>query len=52
NEYLQFFAERISMPYAILLGAGIIGVILSWATVASHAYKIARTNPINALHYE
>jgi putative ABC transport system permease protein len=50
--YLEYFPDRISMPFEILIGAGIIGVILSWVTVATHAYKIARTNPVKALHYE
>lgn len=50
--YLEYFPDRISMPFEILIGAGIIGLILSWITVASHAYKVARTNPVKALHYE
>ncbi len=50
--YLEYFPDRISMPFEILIGAGIIGLILSWATVATHAYKVARTNPVKALHYE
>lgn len=52
NVYLEFFPDRISMPYVTLIGAGIAGLILSWLTVAAHAYNVARTNPINALHYE
>lgn len=50
--YLEFFADRISLPYGMLIGAGIFGLILSWVTVATHAFNIAKTNPINALHYE
>lgn len=52
SSYLEFFAERISLPYGMLIGAGIGGLLLSWATVATHAFNIAKTNPINALHYE
>lgn len=52
NSYLEFFPDRIDMPFEILLAAGLAGLILSWATVATHAFNIARTNPINALHYE
>lgn len=52
NLYLEFFPDRISMPYIILIGAGLIGLLLAWVTVAVHAYNVARTNPINALHYE
>lgn len=52
NLYLEYFPDRISMPFGILVGAGIIGLLLAWATVATHAYKVSRTNPVNALHYE
>ncbi len=50
--YLQIFEDRINLPVASLVIAGIVGVALSWATVATHAYRVARTNPVNALHYE
>ncbi|MCP5381545.1 MAG: ABC transporter permease [Kordiimonadaceae bacterium] len=50
--YLEYFPDRISMPYTTLIAAGLAGLLLSWATVATHAYKVARTNPVNALHYE
>ncbi len=52
NSYLEFFGERIGLPYGLLLVAGLCGLMLSWLTVAMHAYNVARTNPINALHYE
>ncbi|MCB2091262.1 MAG: ABC transporter permease [Alphaproteobacteria bacterium] len=52
GRYLEFFAERIGLPYGMLLGAGLCGLLLSWMTVATHAFNIAKTNPINALHYE
>lgn len=50
--YLEFFDDRIGLPIGILIISGMIGLLLSWATVATHAYKVARTNPINALHHE
>lgn len=52
NAYLEFFAERIGLPYGMLIGAGIGGLILSWATVATHAFNIAKTNPVNTLYHE
>lgn len=52
SSYLEFFAERISLPYGMLIGAGIGGLLLSWLTVATHARNIAKTNPVHALHYE
>jgi len=52
NLYLDFFADRIESPIAILLVAGVIAVMLAWSTVAGHAYRIARANPVLALRYE
>jgi putative ABC transport system permease protein len=52
NIYLDFFAERIESPIIILLVAGGISVVLAWGTVAGHAYRIARANPVLALRYE
>jgi len=52
NVYLNFFADRISSPIAILLFAGGIAVLLAWGTVAGHAIRIARANPVLALRYE
>ena len=50
--YLDFFADRIESPIVILLVAGVIAVLLAWSTVAGHAYRIARANPVRALRYE
>jgi len=52
NSYLDFFADRITSPMLILVVAGVISVILAWGTVAGHAFRIARTNPVLALRYE
>lgn len=50
--YLNFFADRISMTIPILLVAGAVSVVLAWGTVAAHAIRIARANPVYALRYE
>lgn len=50
--YLDFFADRIESPLAILAFAGAIAVMLAWGTVAGHALRIARANPVLALRYE
>jgi len=50
--YLDFFAERIDTPVVILLVSGLIAVLLAWGTVAGHAIRISRANPIMALRYE
>lgn len=52
KQYLNFFADRIEAPIPILLIAGVIAVVLAWGTVAAHAIRIARSNPIMALRYE
>ena len=50
--YLDFFADRIEAQIPILLAAGTIAVLLAWATVAAHAFRIARSNPVMALRQE
>lgn len=52
STYLDFFADRIESPIVILLVAGVIAVVLAWTTVAGHAIRIARANPVLALRYE
>lgn len=52
NIYLDFFADRLELTEGIVLGSGIIAVAFSWAIVAIHAVKIARSSPINALRHE
>ena len=50
--YLNFFADRIESPILTLVLAGALAVTLAWGTVAGHAFRIARSNPIVALRYE
>jgi len=50
--YLNFFADRIDAPVPILLVAGAIAVLLAWGTIAGHAIRIARSNPVLALRYD
>lgn len=52
SQYLNFFADRIDSQIPILLIAGLIAVVLAWTTIAGHAIRIARSNPISALRYE
>ena len=52
NIYLDFFADRIESPILILAIAGAIAIMLAWSTVAGHAFRIARANPVLALRYE
>lgn len=50
--YLDFFADRIEAPAAIVLGSGLAAILFSWTIVGVHAYRVARENPIRALRYE
>ncbi len=50
--YLNFFADRIESPIPILIVSGLAAVMLAWVTIAGHAIRIARSNPILALRYE
>lgn len=50
--YLNFFADRIDSPILVLVISGAVAVMLAWGTVAAHAIRIARANPIHALRYE
>jgi putative ABC transport system permease protein len=52
QQYLNFFADRIQSPIVVLLVAGLVAVLLAWTTVAGHAIRIARANPVLALRYE
>ena len=50
--WLQGFAYHITLSPLYFLGAGAIAMIIAWATVFTHARRVADANPINALRYE
>jgi putative ABC transport system permease protein len=50
--WLQGFAYRIPLSPLYFLGAGLMALLIAWATVFSHARRVASANPINALRYE
>jgi putative ABC transport system permease protein len=50
--WLQGFAYRISLSPLYFLGAGLVALVIAWATIFAHALRVARANPINALRYE
>lgn len=50
--YLEVFANQINFTLVLILIAGLTSILLSWATVAVHALKVASENPIKALRYE
>ena len=50
--WLEGFAYRISLNPLYFVGAGLIALLIAWATIFAHALRVARANPINALRYE
>jgi putative ABC transport system permease protein len=52
HSWLQGFAYRISLNPLYFLGAGLVALLIAWATVFSHARRVAAANPIHALRYE
>jgi putative ABC transport system permease protein len=50
--WLQTFAYHIALSPLYFLGAGVIAMTIAWATVFTHARRVASANPINALRYE
>lgn len=52
NDWLSGFAYRIDLNLLYFAGAGLLALLIAWVTVAGHAWRVARTNPVRALRYE
>ena len=52
NEWLSGFVYRIDLGVSYFLFAGLAALIIAWGTVAGHAWRVARSNPIHSLRYE
>ena len=52
HDWLQSFTYRIPLSPLYFLGAGGVALLIAWATVFSHARRVAAANPIHALRYE
>jgi putative ABC transport system permease protein len=52
HDWLQGFSYRIPLSPLYFLGAGLVALLIAWATVFSHARRVAAANPIHALRYE
>jgi len=50
--WLQGFAYRITLNPAYFAAIGMAAMLLAWATILTHALRVARANPIHALRYE
>jgi putative ABC transport system permease protein len=52
NHWLQGFAYRITLSPGYFIEVGLAALAIAWATVLSHAVRVANANPIQALRYE
>jgi putative ABC transport system permease protein len=50
--WLEGFAYRISLNPLYFAGVGLAALLIAWLTVFTHAWRVARANPIHALRYE
>ncbi|MGC8535179.1 MAG: ABC transporter permease [Rhizomicrobium sp.] len=52
NNWLEGFAQRIWLNPGYFAGAGLIALLIAWATVIAHARRAANSSPVRALRYE
>ncbi len=50
--WLNGFDRRIALSPVPFVEAGLLALLIAIATIGTHAWRVARTNPINALRYE
>ncbi|HYD14550.1 MAG TPA: ABC transporter permease [Allosphingosinicella sp.] len=50
--WLNTFDTRIDMGVLPFVAAGLLALVIAVGTIASHAFRVARANPILALRYE
>jgi putative ABC transport system permease protein len=52
RDWLNGFDSRISLGPTPFIVAGLLALVIAVGTIAGHAFKVARSNPIHALRYE
>ena len=52
QDWLSGYAYRIDLTIVPFVLAGLAALAIAWSTVSIHAWRVARTNPVNALKYE
>lgn len=52
RNWLNSFDARVGLGPTPFVAAGILALAIAVATIAGHAWRVARANPINALRYE
>jgi len=50
--WLESYAYRIALDPLYFAAAGGAALLIAWITVAGHAVRVARANPVHALRYE
>jgi putative ABC transport system permease protein len=50
--WLEGFAYRITLGPLYFAGVGLAALVIAWATVLTHALRVAGANPVHALRYE
>jgi putative ABC transport system permease protein len=50
--WLEGFAYRITLGPLYFIAAGLVALVIAWATIFVHAWRVARANPIHALRHE
>jgi putative ABC transport system permease protein len=52
RDWLNTFDTRIDLGVTPFVLAGLLALVIALGTIAGHAFKVARANPIHALRYE
>ena len=52
RDWLNTFDARIDLGPTPFVLAGLLALVIALGTIAGHAFKVARANPIHALRYE
>jgi putative ABC transport system permease protein len=52
RRFLNSFDARIALSPAYFVLAGTLALVIAIATIAGHAFKVARAQPVHALRYE
>jgi putative ABC transport system permease protein len=52
RDWLNGFDTRIGLGPTPFLLAGLLALAIALGTIAGHAFRVARANPIHALRYE
>jgi len=50
--YLSSFGTRVALTPMVFIASAALAMAIAWATVATHAVRVARANPIHALRCE